>query len=89
MRVLRSRIYERQRATRCAAESAERRASIGSGERNERIRTYNFSQDRVTDHRVGLTEHNIQSVMRGERLHAFIDAVKRQEQSERLSALLQ
>ena len=66
MKVLRARIYEAQRARLDATRSAERKGQVGTGDRSERIRTYNFPQGRVTDHRIGLTLHKIERVMLGE-----------------------
>ncbi|HVE69182.1 MAG TPA: peptide chain release factor 1, partial [Solirubrobacteraceae bacterium] len=66
MRVLRARLYERALAEQQAELSADRRAQVGSGERAEKIRTYNFPQDRITDHRVGLTVHNVERVLGGD-----------------------
>ena len=66
MRVLRARLYEQELAARRAEEAADRRAQVGTGERAEKIRTYNFQQDRVTDHRVKLTKGDVQRVLAGE-----------------------
>lgn len=65
MKVLRARLYEAQRAKAAAAVDAERRSQAGTAERNERIRTYNFAQNRVTDHRVGITHHGLEDIMSG------------------------
>jgi len=78
MRVLRARLYERQVAEQRAEEAAERRAQVGTGERSEKIRTYNFPQDRVTDHRVRLTRGNIEGVMAGD-LDDFTAALEAEE----------
>lgn len=72
MRILRSRLYEQARAKRDAERSALRRDLIGSGDRSERVRTYNFPQNRVTDHRVNFTLYDLQSVMLGD-LNAIVD----------------
>src|SRR5690349_9545942 len=74
MRVLRSRLYEMEREKQQAAQAKERRAMVGSGDRSEKIRTYNFPQNRVTDHRIGLTVHQLEQVMDG-KLQPFIDAL--------------
>ena len=74
MRVLRARLYERQLAEQQAAVAAERKAQVGTGERSEKIRTYNFPQNRITDHRVGITLYKLDRVMEGE-LNELIDAV--------------
>jgi len=66
LRVLRARLYERERAERDAARAASRRGQVGSGDRSERIRTYNFPQGRCTDHRINLTLYKIDRIMDGE-----------------------
>jgi len=78
MRVLRARLYERQAAEQRAEEAAERRAQVGTGERSEKIRTYNFPQDRVTDHRIKLTRGNIEGVMAGD-IDEFTAALEAEE----------
>jgi peptide chain release factor 1 len=83
MRVLRARLYGLERAAREAELSAERRAQVGSGERAEKIRTYNFPQDRVTDHRVGLTKNNLPAVLAGE-LDDFTAALEADEKRRKL-----
>ena len=85
MKILRARLYERQRASLQAARSADRRAQVGTGDRSERIRTYNFPQGRVTDHRVNLTLYKIDRVMQGE-LDEFIDALIAEDEAARLAA---
>ena len=74
MRVLRARLYEHQRQRQQAAESAARRAQIGGGERAEKIRTYNFPENRLTDHRIKLTQHRLDAILEGE-LADFTDAL--------------
>lgn len=83
LRVLRARIFERAQDTQAAATAADRKSQVGSGDRSQRIRTYNFPQGRVTDHRVGLTLHKLDAVLDGE-LDEFIDALITAEQAERL-----
>lgn len=84
MRVLRSRLYEHERQIREAERAANRKNQVGSGDRSERIRTYNFPQGRVTDHRIGLTLHKLDRVMDGE-LDELIDALTAEDQSRRLA----
>ena len=86
MKVLKSRLYDLYRAEKDAAYAQNRRAQVGSGERNERIRTYNFPQGRVTDHRAGLTLYKIDAIMDGD-LDEIIDALTLQEQTEKLKNL--
>ena len=85
MRVLRARLYEMQRAAQQAELSAERRAQVGTGERSEKIRTYNFPQDRVTDHRVKLTKGNLPSILAGD-LDALTAALQAEEKRKKLEA---
>lgn len=87
LKVLRARLYEAERM-RAAAERAEtRKGQIGSGDRSERIRTYNFPQGRVTDHRVNLTLYKLDKMMEGEALDEVIDALTAHEQAEKIAAL--
>ena len=83
MMVLRSRLYEAQQQAQQQAESAQRKSMVGSGDRSEKIRTYNFPQDRVTDHRIGLTKHNLPAIMDGA-LGEIIDALRAYDQAEQL-----
>lgn len=83
MKVLRSRLYEREREKQSSAVAAERRSQIGSGDRSERIRTYNFPQGRVTDHRIGLTLYKIDAIMDGD-LDELIDALVTADQAEKM-----
>jgi peptide chain release factor 1 len=84
MRVMRARLYERALAERNAGIAAERRSQVGTGERSEKIRTYNFPQGRVTDHRVKLTAHNLDEVLGGE-LRQFTEALAAEEKRARLA----
>jgi len=83
LRVLRARLYERELAQQQAEIAADRRAQVGTGERSQKIRTYNFPQGRVTDHRVKLTVHNLDEVLAGD-LHEFTDALAAEEKRARL-----
>jgi len=85
MRVLRARLFERARAEQQAELAADRRAQVGTGDRAEKIRTYNFGERRVTDHRVKLTEHNLEGVLEGE-LEPFTEALLDDERRRRLAA---
>ena len=87
MKILRARIYERQRAAADAERSASRKGQVGSGDRSERIRTYNFPQGRVTDHRINLTIYKIDKVMLGEALDELIDALIADDQAARLAEI--
>jgi peptide chain release factor 1 len=86
MTLLRAILYELERARRDSERAANRRGQIGSGDRSERIRTYNFPQGRVTDHRINLTLHKLPQVMEGEALDEVIDALVTQHQAELLAA---
>ena len=83
MRVLKARLLERAQEEQAAAIAADRRSQVGTGERSERIRTYNFPQSRVTDHRIGLTLHRLPAVLEGD-LDELIDALAAAEQTDRL-----
>ena len=83
MRLLASRLYEAEREKRESAYDAERRSQVGSGDRSQRIRTYNFPQGRVTDHRIGLTLYKIDAIMDGA-LDELIDALVTADQAEKL-----
>ena len=85
MKILASRLYAAESARRCAERSAERRSQVGTGMRNERIRTYNFPQGRVTDHRIGLTLYKLDQVLDGD-LDEIIDALTLADQAEKLRA---
>ncbi len=83
MRVLRARLLEREIAEQQAKIASERKAQVGSGERSEKVRTYNFPQGRVTDHRIKLTSHNLDGVLAGD-LSEFTDALSAEEKRQRL-----
>jgi peptide chain release factor 1 len=83
---LRSKLYDAERTKRDAERAAERRGQIGSGDRSERIRTYNFPQGRVTDHRINLTLHKLPQIIEGEALDEVIDALVTEHQAELLAA---
>jgi peptide chain release factor 1 len=85
MRVLRARLYERELAEQQAKIASERKAQVGTGERSEKVRTYNFPQGRVTDHRIKLTSHNLDGVLAGQ-LGEFTDALSAEEKRQRLEA---
>jgi peptide chain release factor 1 len=85
MRVLRARLYERELAEQQAKVAAERKAQVGTGERSEKVRTYNFPQGRVTDHRIKLTSHDLDGVLAGS-LDQFTDALAAEERRRRLAA---
>jgi peptide chain release factor 1 len=85
MKVLRARLYERERQAREAERAASRKSQVGTGDRSERIRTYNFPQGRVTDHRINLTLYKIDKVMSGEALDEFIDVLLSEDQAARLA----
>jgi peptide chain release factor 1 len=86
MTMLRAKLYDQERTKRDAERAAERRGQVGSGDRSERIRTYNFPQGRVTDHRINLTLYKLPQVMEGEALGEIIDALVTQHQAELLAA---
>jgi peptide chain release factor 1 len=85
MKILRARLYDQRRESLHASRAADRRSQVGTGDRSERIRTYNFPQGRVTDHRIGKTLHTIDRVLQGE-LDEFIDALTAEDQAARLAS---
>src|SRR4051795_4452134 len=85
LKVLKARLYDIERQKREAELSAERRSMVGSGDRSEKIRTYNFKENRVTDHRIGLTVHQLDLVMEGD-LDQFVEALRTYYQTEKLNA---
>ncbi|MCZ8019133.1 peptide chain release factor 1 [Novosphingobium sp.] len=87
MQVLRARLFEAQRDAAQGEEAAARKAMVGSGDRSERIRTYNFPQGRVTDHRINLTLHRLPEILEGPGLGELVDALIAEDQAKRLAAL--
>ncbi|MCE9651336.1 MAG: peptide chain release factor 1 [Parvibaculum sp.] len=87
MQILRARIYEAEREKLDRERAAERKGQVGSGDRSERIRTYNFPQSRVTDHRINLTLHKLDQVLEGEALDEMISALVAEDQAARLASL--
>ena len=85
MKILRARLYEQQRNAADQARAADRKSQVGTGDRSERIRTYNFPQGRVTDHRIGLTLHKIDRVMLGD-FDDIFGALIAEDQAARLAA---
>ncbi|MGA6977857.1 MAG: peptide chain release factor 1 [Pseudolabrys sp.] len=86
MTMLRAKLYDVEKTKRDSARAADRRGQVGSGDRSERIRTYNFPQGRVTDHRINLTLHKLPQVIEGEALEEVIDALVTEHQAELLAA---
>ena len=86
MQVLRARLYDLEREKAHSEEAEARKAMVGSGDRSQRIRTYNFPQGRVTDHRIGLTLHKLPEVLEGAALGEMIDALIAEDQASRLAA---
>ncbi len=86
MKVLRARLLDRARLEQAAEEAADRKSQVGSGDRSERIRTYNFPQGRVTDHRIGLTLHKIDAILNGE-LDELLTALITADQAEKLKQM--
>ncbi|MBT3703578.1 MAG: peptide chain release factor 1 [Alphaproteobacteria bacterium] len=87
MTVLRSRIYDAERARADAIRSANRKGQVGSGDRSERVRTYNFPQGRMTDHRINLTLYKLDKIITGEALHEVINALISEDQANRLAEM--
>ena len=88
LKILRSRIYEHERKKKDDERSKDRKNKIGSGDRSERIRTYNFPQGRVTDHRINMTLHKLEEFLEGEIFDEFIDNLNLQDQEEKLTNLV-
>jgi peptide chain release factor 1 len=87
MQVLRARMYEKEREEAQGAEAEARKAMVGSGDRSERIRTYNFPQGRVTDHRINLTLHKLPEILEGSGLSELVAALIAEDQAERMAGL--
>lgn len=87
MRIMRARLYEQKRAVQAEERAAARRSQVGSGDRSERVRTYNFPQGRITDHRINVSEFDMEKMLRGELLDPFIDALLSNDQARRLAEL--
>jgi peptide chain release factor 1 len=85
LKVLRARLYEAERQARDAARAADRKSQVGSGDRSERIRTYNFPQGRVTDHRINLTLYKIDKILSGEALDEVVDALSTADRAQKLA----
>jgi peptide chain release factor 1 len=87
IRILKTKLYDAEIQRQASARAAERKDQVGSGDRSERIRTYNFPQGRVTDHRINLTLYNLPEVLNGGALDEVIDALAADEEAARLAAL--
>ena len=87
MKILRARLYELERTRIDQERSADRKSKIGTGDRSERIRTYNFPQGRVTDHRINLTLHKLDEFLEGEAFDEIIESLSLKAQEESLSKL--
>jgi peptide chain release factor 1 len=87
MQVLRARLYDMERTKAANERSAARKSQVGSGDRSERIRTYNFPQGRVTDHRINLTLYKMEAMMNGEALDEFINALTAADEAERIASM--
>lgn len=87
MQVLRARLFEAERARADSERAADRKSQVGSGDRSERIRTYNFPQGRVTDHRITLTLHKLEKILAGDGLDEMVEALICEDQAQRLAAV--
>ena len=86
MKRLKAQLLDAEREKQASAEAASRRLQVGSGDRSQRIRTYNFPQGRVTDHRINLTLYSLDDIMQGD-LNELVDALTREQQADALQAL--
>ena len=86
MKILKARIFESERERQATARAAERKGLVGSGDRSERIRTYNFPQGRVSDHRINLTLYKLDRIIAGDDLGDIVDALVTEDQASRLAA---
>jgi peptide chain release factor 1 len=87
MKILKAKMFEAERERVESARAAERKGLVGSGDRSERIRTYNFPQGRVTDHRINLTLYKLDRIITGDELSDVIDALVAEDQANRLAAM--
>src|SRR6202040_2457099 len=87
MKILKARLYEAERERQANTRAAERKGLVGSGDRSERIRTYNFPQGRVTDHRINLTLYKLDRIISGDDLGDIVDALVTEDQASRLAEL--
>ena len=87
LKILRSRLYDMEREAKDSERAANRKSQVGSGDRSERIRTYNFPQGRVTDHRVNLTLYKIEEIMKGEALDEVVVALIAADEAERMAEM--
>jgi len=87
MKLLRTRLFDAERERLASSRSADRKAMVGSGDRSERIRTYNFPQGRVTDHRIGLTLHRLPEILEGPGLDEVVSALIAEDEAARLASL--
>ena len=85
--ILRARLYDHERQRLASERAADRKDQIGSGDRSERIRTYNFPQGRVSDHRINLTLYKIEKVIAGEALDELVDALTAEDEAARLASM--
>ncbi|MAI49564.1 MAG: peptide chain release factor 1 [Rhodospirillaceae bacterium] len=88
LKILRARIYDAEREAQANARAEDRKNQVGSGDRSERIRTYNFPQGRISDHRINLTLHKLEKVLEGEALDEIVDALTSEDQARKLAEVL-